>query len=71
MPQQHRMRRVGPGAHGRLTLDGRRYAIFLRLLLPPSEAGLLAVRSKRVDAIVLGVLAIGLTVFALWVPAPN
>ena len=46
-------------------------AFFLRLLLPPSEAGLLAVRSKRVDAIVLGVLAIGLTVFALWVPAPN
>ena len=46
-------------------------AFFLRLLLPQSDAGLLAVRSKRVDVIVLGVLAIGLTVFALWVPAPN
>ena len=46
-------------------------AFFLRLLLPESDAGLLAVRSKRVDVIVLGVLAIGLTVFAFWVPAPN
>lgn len=46
-------------------------AFFLRLLLPESDAGLLAVRSKKVDLLVLGVLAIGLTVFAFWVPAPN
>ena len=46
-------------------------AFFLRLLLPEPDAGLLAVRSKRVDVLVLGVLAIGLTVFAFWVPAPN
>ena len=46
-------------------------AFFLRLLLPDSDAGLLAVRGKRVDLAVLGVLALGLTVFALWVPAPN
>ncbi len=46
-------------------------AFFLRLLLPDSDAGLLAVRTKRVDVIVLGLLAIGLTVFAFWVPAPS
>lgn len=46
-------------------------AFFLRLLLPDVDAGLLAVRSKRADVIVLGLLAIGLTVFAVWVPAPN
>jgi len=46
-------------------------AFFLRLLLPDSDAGLLSVRSKRVDVAVLGLLALGLTVFALWVPAPN
>lgn len=46
-------------------------AFFLRLLLPDADAGLLAVRSKKVDVIVLGLLAVGLTVFAFWVPAPN
>ena len=46
-------------------------AFFLRLLLPDSDAGLLAVRSKRVDVIVLGLLAMGLTTFAFWVPAPS
>lgn len=46
-------------------------AFFLRLLLPDPDAGLLAVRGKRVDLAVLGVLALGLTIFALWVPAPN
>ena len=46
-------------------------AAFLRLLLPDADAGMLVVRSKRVDVITLGVLAIGLTVFAFWVPAPT
>lgn len=46
-------------------------AFFLRLLLPDADAGLLAVRSKRADVIVLGLLALGLTIFAVWVPAPN
>jgi len=46
-------------------------AFFLRMLLPGSEAGFLAVRSRRVDVIVLGILGIGLGVFSLWVPAPS
>lgn len=45
-------------------------AVFLRLLLPEDEAGWLVVRSKRTDVLVLGVLALGLTVMSFWVPNP-
>lgn len=44
---------------------------FLRLLLPDSEAGMLVVRSRRVDVAVLFALGIGLSVFTFWVPAPS
>lgn len=46
-------------------------AAFLRLFLPNSAAGMLAVRSKRIDVAILGFLGVILTIFALWVPAPN
>ena len=46
-------------------------AMFLRLLLPSSDVGMLAVRSRRTDVIVLAVLALGLSIFTYWVPAPN
>lgn len=46
-------------------------AAFLRLLLPDREAGLLVVRSRRVDVIVLGVLGALLAIFAFWVPPPR
>jgi hypothetical protein len=46
-------------------------ALFLRLLLSSSEAGLLAVRSKAIDVAVLAVLAAGTTLLALWVPPPS
>jgi hypothetical protein len=46
-------------------------AAFLRLLLPGDEAGMLVVRSKRIDVAVLGALGIGLTIFAFWVPEPS
>lgn len=46
-------------------------AAFLRLLLPASEAGLLAVRSRKVDVIVLASLGLGLAIFTFWVPAPS
>jgi hypothetical protein len=46
-------------------------AMFLRLLLPSSDVGMLAVRSRRTDVLVLAALAIGLTIFTFWVPAPN
>lgn len=45
-------------------------AFLLRLVLPSDRAGMLAVRSKPVDLIVLGTLAAALVVFALWVPPP-
>lgn len=45
-------------------------AFILRLVLPADQAGMLAVRSKRVDLVVLGTLAAALVVFALWVPPP-
>ena len=45
-------------------------AFVLRLVLPDDRAGMLAVRSKRVDLVVLGVLAVALAGFALWVPPP-
>ena len=46
-------------------------AAFLRMLLPESDAGLLAVRSRRVDVVTLLVLVVGLTIFTFWVPAPS
>lgn len=46
-------------------------AFFLRLLLPAKDAGWLAVRSRRVDLVVLGVLGLALAVFTFWVPPPN
>ena len=45
-------------------------AFVLRLVLPADRIGMLAVRSKRVDLVVLGTLAAALVVFALWVPPP-
>jgi hypothetical protein len=45
-------------------------AMFLRLLLREDEAGLLVVRSKLVDVVVLAVLGIGLGVLAFVVPPP-
>ncbi|MFZ8980017.1 MAG: DUF3017 domain-containing protein [Candidatus Nanopelagicales bacterium] len=45
-------------------------AFVLRLALPSDRVGLLAVRSKSVDLVVLGTLAAALVVFALWVPPP-
>ena len=46
-------------------------AFFLRLLLPSKDAGWLAVRSRKVDLIVLGALGLALAIFTFWVPAPN
>lgn len=46
-------------------------AAFLRLFLPEERAGMLVVRSRTVDVLVLGVFGVFLTIFSLWVPAPN
>ena len=46
-------------------------AAFLRLLLPDRDAGLLAVRSRRVDVVILGALGTALAIFAFWVPPPR
>lgn len=46
-------------------------AFFLRLLLPDRDAGMLAVRSKQVDLVVLAGLGLALTLFTFWVPPPN
>jgi hypothetical protein len=46
-------------------------AFFLRVLLPSQEAGMLAVRSRRVDVAVLGVLGLAVSVLSLWVPPPS
>jgi len=46
-------------------------ALFLRLLLPSRDAGMLRVRSKRIDVAVLAVLAVGMGVLSLWVPPPS
>jgi len=43
----------------------------LRLLLSDADAGLLAVRSRRLDVAILLVLGLGLAVFSLWVPPPS
>jgi hypothetical protein len=46
-------------------------AAFLRLLLPDSDAGMLAVRSKKIDVVTLGLLGLGVTIFTFWVPPPS
>lgn len=46
-------------------------ALFLRLLLSSEDAGLLVVRSKRIDVAVMAVLAIATSVLALWIPPPS
>lgn len=46
-------------------------AFVLRLVLPPDRIGLLAVRSRTVDLVVLGSLSLALVVFSLWVPPPT
>lgn len=46
-------------------------AFFLRMLLPNADAGMLAVRSRRVDLLVLGVLGLAVSVLSLWVPPPS
>ena len=46
-------------------------AFVLRLVLPEEEAGWLAVRSRRVDALVLGSLAAALMIFSAIVPPPS
>jgi hypothetical protein len=46
-------------------------AAFLRLMLPDSEAGMLVVRSRKVDVAILAVLGLGLSMFTFWVPAPS
>jgi hypothetical protein len=43
----------------------------LRAVLPTSRAGLLAVRGRTTDLVVLGLLGSALLVFALWVPVPT
>lgn len=40
-----------------------------RLLLTDEAAGLLAVRSRKVDLVILGIMAVGTTVLAIGVPA--
>ncbi|HET7901269.1 MAG TPA: DUF3017 domain-containing protein [Candidatus Nanopelagicales bacterium] len=46
-------------------------ALFLRILLSQDDAGMLAVRSKKVDVLVLAVLAVGTSLLSLWVPPPS
>ena len=46
-------------------------AAFLRLLLSDADAGLLAVRGRRLDVAILLVLGLGLGVFSFWVPPPS
>ena len=40
-------------------------------LLPDDDAGMLVVRSRKVDVLTLAVLGVGLTIFTFWVPAPS
>jgi hypothetical protein len=46
-------------------------AAFLRLLLPDEDAGLLVVRTKRIDVGLLAVMGVALSVLAFWVPEPS
>lgn len=43
----------------------------LRLVLTDRDAGMLKARGRSADLIVIGSFALGLLVFAFWVPAPN
>jgi hypothetical protein len=47
------------------------FAAGLRAMLPAREAGLLAVRSRAADLVVLGGLGLGLLALALLVPPPS
>ncbi|MFY9331966.1 MAG: DUF3017 domain-containing protein [Candidatus Nanopelagicales bacterium] len=47
------------------------FAFTCRLVLPEQSIGLLAVRTRRVDLVVLGALGLSLIIFSLWVPAPS
>lgn len=47
------------------------YAFALRAVLSDQAAGMLVVRRRVVDLLVLGFLAIGLTAMAFWVPPPQ
>jgi len=47
------------------------YAFGLRAVLSDSAAGMLVVRRRFVDLLVLGFLGVGLTVMAFWVPPPQ
>lgn len=46
-------------------------AAVLRVVLPERDAGLLVVRSRAVDVLVLGVLGAGLAVLTVVVPPPS
>ncbi len=46
-------------------------AFFLRLVLTDREAGMLKVRSRAIDLLILGLFATSITVLAFWVPAPS
>lgn len=46
-------------------------AFILRIVLTDAQAGLLAVRPRGVDLVVLGTLAAMLSILALWVPPPG
>ncbi len=46
-------------------------AFFLRMLLSERDAGLLAVRSRSVDLITLGLLALAVSTLSLVVPPPS
>ena len=46
-------------------------AFVLRLRLSDAAAGMLVVRSRKADLVVLGVLCAGLVLLAIWVPAPR
>jgi hypothetical protein len=46
-------------------------AAFLRLLLPDADAGMLVVRSRKVDVLTLAAMGVGLTIFTFWVPPPS
>jgi predicted PurR-regulated permease PerM len=46
-------------------------AFFLRLVLNDLEAGMLKVRRRSVDLLVLGTFAAGLLILGFWVPAPS
>jgi hypothetical protein len=46
-------------------------AAFLRMLLPDADAGMLVVRSRKVDVLTLAAMGLGLTIFTFWVPPPS